>query len=259
MDMRCLVKILPLFLVACTTGGENPPPRGTPPTAEQVAQRAFALAAVVVWSTYGSEEVEDEAEANAFRDEILQWLDTAGVTPVLEPQELEILQAPLGTLTEQQAKNASWRAEGLGVLAWALNRWELASFDQPTTPAVLDALGFLQPEGLELLKSAQLRPASEIKEMARRLYLIHGRLRQAYDVPGSMNVPQVAEDLRVDPAQLKLVEDDLVIEETPLKAAPKDLVRITISAVVERQRAANWLLGDHPVYSEVSYVLRGME
>ncbi|HVR95083.1 MAG TPA: DUF4272 domain-containing protein [Thermoanaerobaculia bacterium] len=256
--MRCLANILPLFLVACTQGGEKRPLQTTPPTAVQVTQRAFVLAAIVARGA--AERSVGDPEAEAFRVEVLQWLDAAGVTSALEPQELEILQAPLGTLTEQQAKNAGWRAEGLGVLAWALNQWELASFDVPTDAAVVaETLGFLKPEGLELLNSAQLRSPLETKELARRMYLIHMKLRLADQGSRSPDIYEVAKRLRVDPDKLGLVEDDLVIDDTPLKAASEDLVRMTLSTVVERHRAANWLLGDHPVYSEVIYAFRGME
>ncbi len=182
------------------------------PSAEQVARRALALAAMVCRS--GIEENAGDSEAEAFRVEVLRWLDTTGVASTLEPEELEILEAPLGTLTEQQERNLGWRAEGLGVLAWALNRWELDPFDVPTdAPAVAEALGFMEPEGLEVVKSPMLRSKSEREELARELYLIHRRLRQAYDDQGSAsnNVTELARELKVDPAKLRLVDDDLAI------------------------------------------------
>jgi hypothetical protein len=224
----------------------------TKPTAEQAARRAFTLAAMTCRS--GIEQNAGNAEAEAFRAEVLRWLGTVGVTSTLEPQELEILQAPLGTLTQRQEMSAGWRAEGLGVLAWALNRWELAPFDAPTdAPAVAEALGFMEPEGLDLLKAAKLRTLSELEEMAGQMYLLHVRLRQAYEGSGSKNAAQLAKDLGIDVTNLDLVENDLVVGDVRLTSAPKDLVRMTISTVVERHRAANWLLGENPVYSEVSY------
>jgi len=229
------------------------------PSADQVARRALVLAAIVLRS--GMEDSAGDSEAEALRVEVLRWLDTTGVAAALEPEELEILGAPLGTLTEQQQRNAGWRSEGLGVLAWALNRWELDSFDVPTdAPVIAEALGFMEPEGLELLGSPNLRSKSEREELARELYLIHMRLRQAYDQePSSRNVAQLARELKVEPGKLGLVNDDLAVSGIRLAEVPPEVIRYTISAVAERHRAANWLLGDKAAYSEVSYSLRGAQ
>lgn len=229
------------------------------PSAEQAARRALALAAVVCRSHI--EQNAGDSEAESFRAEVLEWLDTAGVASSLEPEELEILKAPLGTLTEQQEKNAGWRAEGLGVLAWALNRWELDPFYAPTdAPAVAEALGFMEPEGLEMLKSPKLRPRLERETLARQLYLIHMRLRQAYDKElGTRNAAQLATELKLNSIDLALVDDDLAISGVPLPEVPSEVIRYTISTVAERHRAANWLLGDNPAYSGVSYSLRGAQ
>ena len=240
--------IVLVFCSACTPPG---------PSADRVARRAFVLSAMVFRS--GLEDIAGDSGAEARRVEVLRWLDTAGVTTALEPEELKILRAPLGTLTEQQQKNAGWRSEGLGVLAWALNRRELDPFDVPTdAPAIAEALGFMKPEGLEMLKSPELRSRSEREELARRLYLIHRRLRQAYDKKaGSRSIAQLARELKVDPVKLGLVDDDLAVSGIRLAEVPREVVRYTISTVAERHRAANWLLGDNPAYSEVSYALRG--
>ncbi len=190
------------------------------PTAEQAARRAFALAAVTCRGSI--EQNASDPGAENFRLEVLRWLETAGVTSALEPQELEILKAPLGTLSERQEQNAGWRAEGLGVLAWALYRWDLDDFDVPSdAPAIAEALGFMEPEGLEWLKSPTLRPKLERAELARELYLVHRRLRQVYDRrPGPGKIRQLASELKVDATRLKLVEDDLVIGDVRLSEAP---------------------------------------
>lgn len=228
------------------------------PSADLVARRALALAAVVLRS--GIEDSAGDSSAEGLRAEVLRWLDTTGAATALEPSEREILEAPLGTLSEQQHKNAGWRSEGLEVLAWALNRRELDSFDVPSdAPAIAD-LGFMEPQGIELLESPNLRSRSEIEELARELYLIHRRLRQVYDqgpIPG--NVPQLARELKVNPGSLSLVDGDLAIHGVRLPDVPPEIIRYTISTVAERHRAANWLLGDNPVYSEVSYSLRGAQ
>jgi len=248
------LRIIPWATLVLFFCGACAPPG---PSADQAARRAFVLAAMVFRS--GLEGSAGDSGAEARRAEMLRWLDTAGVTPALEPEEFAILRAPLGSLTEQQQKNAGWRSEGLAVLAWALKRWELGSFEVPAdAPAIAEALGFMKPEGLEMLKSPELRSRSEREELARRLYLIHMRLRQAYDTKASSkSIAQLARELKVDPVKLGLVDDDLAVSGRRLAEVPREVVRYAISTVVERHRAANWLLGDNPVYSEVSYALRG--
>jgi hypothetical protein len=52
--------------------------------------------------------------------EMLQWLKNSGVEDELEPDEWEVVQRPLGKLDSQSHINATWRLEGLCMLAWAL-------------------------------------------------------------------------------------------------------------------------------------------
>jgi hypothetical protein len=108
------------------------------------------------------------------------------------------------------------------------------------------------------LKSPQLRSRFEREELARRLYLIHLRLRQAYGKKASSrSIAQLARELKVDSVKLGLVDDDLAMRGIRLAEVPREVVRYAISTVAERHRAANWLLGDNPAYSKVSYALRG--
>jgi len=113
------------------------------PSADRVARRALSLAALVCRSA-----IEDNAgnqEAEAFRASVVSWAGDVGLTDELEPGEIGILEAPLGSLTQRQVIDASWRTEGLAVLAWALGRCELPPYDaQANAPRIAEALGFCE-------------------------------------------------------------------------------------------------------------------
>jgi hypothetical protein len=114
-----------------------------PPTAQRVARRALALAAVCA---RGLVELEDASDpmVEVHRKKVLDWIDALAIGDELEPDEWKALQRPVGTLDRQAAVNATWRVEGLAVLAWALQRFELPAYDQMVDPSVLlNFVGFL--------------------------------------------------------------------------------------------------------------------
>src|SRR5690606_38129464 len=90
-------------------------PDPEPPPPNRVAQRALVLAAVSCRS--GIEDDASNREAEAFRRQALAWLRDVGAIEEVEPDELALLSAPLGTLRKRQVIDGSWRGEGLGVLA----------------------------------------------------------------------------------------------------------------------------------------------
>jgi hypothetical protein len=142
------------------------------PTADRVARRALALAAVVCRS--GIEPEADNPEVEEFRSGLLEWLSAVGVADELEPEERAILEAPAGTLSPQESINASWRGEGLVVLAWALGRYELPSYDLiADSPDAARTLGFLDASAVDVLSNATLRDSEEIDQLAELMFAAH--------------------------------------------------------------------------------------
>jgi len=225
-----------------------------PPSPERVAKRAFALAAVVCRS--GIEQGEFHSAAEDFRRDVLRWLTDARVTDELEPEERVLLETPLGSLTERQEINASWRGEGLAVLAWALKRFELPAYDQIVSPPdVADALGFLTNDGYELLAAPELRAPEEIDHLAELMLAAHWRLRQ-FSIDGlPMEYAVFAQTCYFGPLEtrgLRFVDGDLAIGERAISKVQEAEWREVLSIVRERQQAANWLTGQDPIYSEVT-------
>jgi hypothetical protein len=197
----------------------------------------------------------------------------------------------VGQADEQVFLNAIWRAEGLGVLAWALGRFELPAYDRLVeADAAQQAVGFLEPDrDRDLRKVAALRPDSEIARLSSHVTVVSWRIRQfridparaaasvAFQVGGPRPVPVAGSSamqqntgpgigtvmdfagyLRAHPrfqeywlTGLRLVDGDLAIGSKSIAAADPGDVKTCASIAVERQIAAYWLQGTEPTYSKV--------
>ena len=225
-----------------------------PPSAERVARRALALTAVVARSIV--ERQASDAEAESFRAGLLAWTARIGITDEIEPEELAVLQAPVGGLLPQQTINASWRAEGLAVLAWALGRYELPRYDvEADGSEAAAALGFLRELSETVLAAPSLRAPEELAALREALFSLHWRLRN-YGLDGlRMDFADFARRAWFGPLSLdglRLMEGDLEVRGVPLfRAAEKDW-HAARSIARERQKAANWLEGQEALYSEVT-------
>ena len=88
----------------------------------------------------------------------------------MEPKEWEVLQRPLGRLDQRMQIEATWRLEGLAVLAWALGRFEVPPHDQLVSLGPLwRSLGLLDVEtGRALLAAPTLRTREEVGTLRNR-------------------------------------------------------------------------------------------
>jgi hypothetical protein len=226
----------------------------TPPTPQRVHARALVLSAVVARGFLEQDAANREAEALRLR--IRSWLTFVGAATEAEPQEHALLQAPLGTLLPQQAGEASWRSEGLAMLAWALGLSELPGYDEFVDPkAVADAVGYLRDEAKASLASATLRPAEEINQCAAQMFALHWRLRNFGLKPEAMDFQQFARDAwfgPLDVTRLRFIDGDLAIGDLSISEADEEDFQMCIETTMERHQAANWLAGQQDLYSEVT-------
>lgn len=232
---------------------EDPPALELPPP-DRVVRRAFVLAAVCCRGV-----IEDSAastEIEVFRREVVAWLRDVGAIGEVEPWEMALLSAPLGTLNELQRIDASWCAEGLGLLAWALYRYELPSYQQATTPpCAADAVGLMTSNAAELIESAVLREPTELELLAERLLALHWRLRQFSMRPERIDFVSFASTAYFGPLNvggLEFAGGDLAIDGRPLMDVAEARWRECLSIAQERQRAANWLCGQEALYVDVT-------
>jgi hypothetical protein len=231
-------------------GDESEVDEPVPPSPLQVARRALVLATV---SCRGILELDSERDAAAqFWARASAWWDGLGLDAELEPHEAALLRAPFGSPPQQARIDASWRAEALGVLAWALGRAELSPHDQEVdAAAVAGTLGFLEPS--TVLEAARLRSEAELAAYGNVAFTVHWRLREFSLRPGSLDFATFCEKAWFGPLSLEgvqLVDGDLGVKGAPIARAAPAEVRTVMSIAQERHQAANWLLDASSPLSE---------
>jgi hypothetical protein len=240
---------------ARVSGAVIPPP--VPPSARRVAARAMALAAVV-WRGFVETQLAQVGNPEELRQCVFAWLERVSVAAELEPQERDLLNQRFGRVNEKDVSDACWRGEGLAVLAWALHRFELPAYDQsvfPPDPAQ-ERVGFGNAEvAAELLASATLRPACEIDRFASHATVVGWRVRQFALAPVPMDFVTY---LRAHSffqetwlENVRMVDGDLAIGAQSIADASATEVQSCQGITYQRQVAAYWLQGDHPLYSKV--------
>jgi hypothetical protein len=224
-----------------------------PPEPARVAARAMILSAVAHRGLV--EDDEDRQGAEVRRGEVCRWLARLGVEGELEEAENFLLRTPIGQLDRRNAVDASWRSEGMVVLAWALGRAELPRYDEPCVPSeVANELGFLAERSGTALAAPSLRAREDIEDLAGTYLAIHWRLveyqlrRAFFDFAGFLPRWTLG-PLR--PSELDLIDRDLGIRGERIVRAPEESYYQTVSITQERHRAFDWLIGFEPVYSEV--------
>jgi hypothetical protein len=250
------------------------------PSARRVAARALVLATVVC-RAYLEIQRRDMEDLEHLRGYLAAWLGDLGISDELEPHERQFLLTSVGRAEEKPVVDASWRGEGLAVLAWALDRFELPAYDESVFPPdpVQERLGFGNPPvATALLDSGARRSTQETSRFASHITIVQWRLRQFRLSPGSA-VYQAATGalqpfghgvgshmdfrryLSRHPAfqdhwldQLRFVDNDLAIGSETIAAASAEEVQRCTSIALERQIAAYWLRGDHATYSNVDPV-----
>lgn len=225
----------------------------TRPTPKRVAQRALVLASVVCRGSI--EQDAGNQEADRFRFKILDWLKSCDAESELEESERDTLLTPLGKLSPEQHSTATWRAEGVAVLAWAIYRAALPQYYGFSPPrAVADALGWLTEAGCRLVASAQLRPATEISALAQRLFALHWRIADFRLRRTPINFRAFAQEAWFGPLDitgLSLIDDDLAFGNQPIGSISGHDFSMQQRLTEERRRAVEWLVGNDTIYSGV--------
>lgn len=224
-----------------------------PPTAEQVARRALALAAVCSRALLESNDPR-ELRVVAFHERIQAWIQALHLGDELEPKEWEVVRCQVGQLDQQSSIDSTWRLEGLGVLAWALQRFELPPYDDLVEPQkLLTAVGLYELDVAKaLVAHPSLRSPDELHACRARLFALHWRLRDFSLRPQAIDFEKFAREAWFGPLDirgLKLVGGDLALAGMPIAQAPRDVVNSAQSSAMERHLAINWL-HEGGVYSE---------
>lgn len=133
----------------------------------EVAKRTIALFSVV------------DAALGSDRTEVLDWLNKAGLIGELSPIEAAFLNDP--SPSDRVIVNASWYSERLITLLWALKLSEMPPFDQRCDTSLFrDVLPpYADTAEQEFINTAQLRPETELLEMADHILDHHWEARDA--------------------------------------------------------------------------------
>lgn len=107
------------------------------------------------------------------------WLKAECLWLAVSPSEKRFFEKI--DLTQQDVVDASWRAEALWVLLWALGKTEELSTPCTTVdmPRMIELLPQPLASGVDFLKNAQVRSASEIHEACDDILDIHWSVRDA--------------------------------------------------------------------------------
>ena len=228
-----------------------------PPAASRVVNRALILLAVSMRGLLEQDAGKPEqAKAEGLRRELGDWVGhSPAVLEECEEAELELLDAPLGTLDQQSVVDAVWRAEGAQVLLWALDARPLPAHDAQEHPyQVAKECGVLGETLPAALATPHLRSPEEIETQRRKLLGIHWRLRELKMRPQAADFVAFAGKNWFGGFSLDGIAiqgTDLAVGGKPISEAEPQLVELTRSIANERHQAANWLIGVHPIYSSV--------
>jgi hypothetical protein len=239
-------------MMADSIGLDEPTDR--PPAALDVARRALILSAVVCRASI--EGHRDETYRRQTVKDIDQWLDELRLWPHLEPEEEVILRTTLGVLSQRLQIRGTWFAEGLAILSWALCRSEFPPHDRKVDPIdVTNALDFLHPDAEKLLESPKLRDAAELEATREWFYDLHCTLRGFLFHNGDGRLAEWIDRYRaalsLDPKTIR--HDGLLqFDGRPLPEAEREQLQEWERIITERHRASIWLMGEYPLYTEVS-------
>ena len=224
-----------------------------PPTQQRVAQRAIILT-ILAYRGRLEPQRHDSATMDSWA-KTKDWFSTLDINHELEPEEAQLFDAPLGTISPKQAINSGWRTEGAGVLAWALKCYQLPKLDESSNlNQIGKGLGILYPLETTALHTSKLRTVEELEHYGSTALTIHWRLRQFGLQPEAIDFKEFVRGAAWGPLSLNgvnLSKKDLAIQNTTISRADKLVVRQVQSIAMERHQAINWLMGWHELYSEV--------
>ncbi len=225
-----------------------------PPDPLTVARRALILSGVVCRANleYGT----DKAYCQQTVEDTFAWFDDLDLWPYLEPDEGEILHAPLGQLSRNLSVRGTWFVEGLAILAWALRRSDFPPHDRKVSGIkVTNALDFLAPDAEELLASPTRREAAELEAAREWFYDVHCTLRGFLHHGGDGHLATWIGDyltiLGIEQSAVG-VKGILAFKGIPLPDADRKELNDWEQVVCERHRAAIWLAGEEPLFTELS-------
>jgi hypothetical protein len=152
-------------------------------TAQEIAARILVLAHLNL-----------VAEVPKERAEVVEFLKETGLWRSVSPHEQDLFRRKL---TKQEEIDISWRSECIWVMLWAIGKFP--SIELPTKEVQVDEVIEFIPEltsdPTDFVRSAKLRPVSEILDFADLTYRLHWAARQE-DLDGQQRTPLILSAVR---------------------------------------------------------------
>ena len=191
-------------------------------------------------------------------DQQMEKLRRSGLWELLEDREREFMQSGVFETTMRQRIDASWLAESIMCLLWALgSKEQIPPYDQEVDPS-----SNLFPKGEkagDLIRKAALRPQAEIDTQRDRAELWHWRCRtqtllETKKIPDALpNGTTMAEIIRLTAVKAaeegvfaQPVEEDFPAFGKPYREVSGQQLSQLTSIAMERHKALNWLCGYAP-------------
>lgn len=221
----------------------------------EVAARAIVLATVchrayLERATPGSDTEDPEAE----RFDLVAWLRTEGLDPVVSPTERHLLQTRLGRLTSEETDAASWQIEGLAGLAWAMGILEtLPPVHLPVDPGpLLEAMPSPWDKTAPFRTGVRLRAEDEIAAERERAELWHWRATMVdllLEATGreAQRLVAVIREVANEAARAGIIDrvaaGDFPVNGRPYRDLDEEEQGVAAAVAAERHHALNWLCG----------------
>lgn len=224
-----------------------------PPSAERVARRLVVLTACAVRGCMDRGELDDVTRAD--QERLPQWLEALGLRDECEGSEWTAIMTPLGQLPEQTTINLIWRVEGAVCLLWALRKIALPPYDNYIRLDSICPRIVFNEEASRLLAAPRLRAQGELEHMADLYLMLHWRLREYRLRPQPLDFAAFTRNCQwamMPIESVDVIDNDLALRGQPISEVSNEVIHECLSCAQERHQAANWLLGQEPVYSEVT-------
>ncbi len=136
--------------------------------AKEIAERILIL----VYLAYVS-------EVPGERENVIDFLKANLLWDKVSPEEKEIFQKE--ELTDQEIANVSWRSEAVWLLLWTINKFDKLELptEQVEIPEILSRLPEFLTDPSEFIKTAIIRPTTEILDISDLTYRLHWATRNA--------------------------------------------------------------------------------
>ncbi|HEU0115564.1 MAG TPA: DUF4272 domain-containing protein [Thermomicrobiales bacterium] len=223
-----------------------------PRPAALVARRATLIAALLRRTALEVGLTAGDPEAERF--DLGAWTASEGLPALATPEEAATFTAPLGALDALDVEEATWEAEALIALAWALGLIEaMPPYDDIANPLpALDAMPVPWDSLAKFARSATLRPVEALATERERAELWRWRAlvemgKRISSGAERRDMQNAARDLARETAEAglidRLVDDDFPAGGRAYHRISDDDLDDLAEVARQRLRALNWCCG----------------